>query len=30
MYTRCEGHLNEAGNEMVAEIVFRYLELIRK
>lgn len=26
MYTRCEGHLNEAGNEMVAEIVFRYLK----
>ena len=26
MYTRCEGHLNEAGNERVAEIVFRYLK----
>lgn len=26
LYTRCEGHLNEAGNEMVAEIVFGYLK----
>jgi hypothetical protein len=26
LYTRCEGHLNEAGNEMVAEIIFRYLK----